>query len=129
MTSHDHLGLHTVFLARENIAYIKEWIIYHALLGVQHFYLYDNTGSIGCDGSNSPTNKYGIDFFERTKPLTDADVADQLDRIIADVSVDITLIRWQPRDGQGRIYYGYNESVHHCIRTYGQQTEWMAFID
>jgi len=129
MTSHHHLGMHTVFLARENIAHIKEWIVYHALLGIQHFYLYDNTGSIGRDGSNSTTNKYGINFFERTKALTDADVADQLDRIIADVSVDVTLIKWQPRDGQGRIHYGYNESVYHCIRTYGRQTEWMAFID
>ena len=121
--------MHTVFLARENIAYLKEWIVYHALLGVQHFYLYDNTGSIGRDGSNSTTNKYGINFFEPTKNLTDADIADQVDKIIADVSVDVTLIKWQPRDGHGRIYYGYNESVYHCIRTYGHQTEWMAFID
>ena len=26
MTSHHALGIHTVFLARENIAYLKEWI-------------------------------------------------------------------------------------------------------
>jgi Glycosyl transferase family 2 len=129
MTSHHSLGLHTVFLARENIAYLKEWIIYHALLGVQHFYLYDNTGSVGRDGSTSTTNKYGINFFELTKNLTDADIGDHVDKIIADVSVDVTLIKWQPRDGHGRIFYGYNESVYHCIRTYGQQNEWMAFID
>jgi Glycosyltransferase family 92 len=129
MTSHLSLGMHTVFLARENIAYLKEWIVYHALLGVQHFYLYDNTGSIGREGSNSTTNKYGINFFELTKDLTDADVADQLHKIIADVCVDVRLIKWQPRDGHGRIYYGYNESVYHCIRTYGEETEWMVFID
>ena len=52
-----------------------------------------------------------------------------MDKIIADVSVDVTLIKWQPRDVHGRIYYGYNESVYHCMRTYGQQTEWMVFID
>ena len=126
MSSRHLLAIHTVFLARENIAYLKEWILYHALLGVQHFYLYDNTGSIGRDGSNSTTNKYGIDFFELTKNLTDADVADQVDKIIADRSVDVTLIKWQPRDGLGRIYYGYNESVYHCIRTYGRQTEWIS---
>ncbi len=129
MTFRRSLGIHTVFLARENIAYLKEWIIYHALLGVQHFYLYDNTGSIGRDGSNSTTNKYGINFFEPTKDFTDADIADQVEKIIADVSVDATLIKWQPRDRHGRIYYGYNESVFHCIETSGQQTEWMAFID
>ena len=129
MNSHHSLSVHTVFLARENIAYLKEWIVYHALLGVQHFYLYDNTGSIGRDGSNSTTNKYGIDFFEPTKHMTDADIADQVDKIIADTSVDVTLIKWQPRDAHGRIYYGYNESVYHCIGTYGHQAEWMAFID
>ena len=41
----------------------------------------------------------------------------------------MTLIRWQPRDGQGRIHYGYNGSVKHCVRTYGRLIEWMAFID
>jgi Glycosyl transferase family 2 len=129
MTFQHSLGIHTVFLARENIAYLKEWIIYHALLGVQHFYLYDNTGSSGRDGSNSTTNKYGINFFELTKNMTDDDIADQMDKIIEDVSVDVTLIKWQPRDKHGQIYYGYNESVCHCIRTYGKQTEWMLFID
>ena len=123
------LSMHTVFLARENIAYLKEWIVYHALLGVQHFYLYDNTGSIGRQGSTSTTNKYGINFYAPTKDMTDADIADELGKIIADVAIDVTLIPWQPRDRNGRIYYGYNESVHHCIQTYGQHTDWMVFID
>jgi Glycosyl transferase family 2 len=123
------LGMHTVFLARENIAYLKEWIVYHAILGFQHFYLYDNTGSIGRDGSTATTNKYGINFFERTSTLTDADLADQLHEIVADVPVDVTIIPWQPRDRYGNIYYGYNDSVYHCIGMYGHQTEWLAFLD
>lgn len=35
------VGLHAVFIPRENILFIPEYIAYH--LGVQKFYLYDNT--------------------------------------------------------------------------------------
>jgi hypothetical protein len=123
------LGLHTVFLARENIAYVKEWLVYHALLGFEHFYLYDNSGSIGRDGSTPTTNKYGINFFDRTTEFSDADIADRLEAIIADVGLDVTHLKWQPTDRHGRIHYGYDESVRHCVRTYGRRTEWIAFLD
>ena len=129
MSSRCRLSLHTVFLARENMAYLKEWIVYHALLGVEHVYLYDNSGSIGRDGSDPTTNKSGINFFEPTKHLTDADIAEILKTIISEVSVDVTLIPWQPRDSNGQIVYGYNQSIRHCIELYGSQIEWMAFID
>ena len=67
MTSHHSLGMHTVFLARENIAYLKEWIVYHALLGVQHFYLYDNTGSIGAMAATPPPTNMGSTSLNRPR--------------------------------------------------------------
>ena len=39
------VGLHTVFIARENILFLKEWVLYHRLKGIDHFFLYDNTGA------------------------------------------------------------------------------------
>lgn len=123
------LSIHTVFVARENIMYLKEWIVYHALLGVQHFYLYDNTGSRGRDGSTPTTNKYGVNFYELTRDRTDEDIDDKLRQIADDVDVNVTLIRWQPRDGRGRICYGYTESVRHCTAIYGHNIDWLACVD
>ena len=35
----------TVFLPRENIFFIDEWLRYHIAVGFDHFYLFDNGGS------------------------------------------------------------------------------------
>ena len=32
------VGVHTVFLARENILFLKEWVLYHRLKGIDHFF-------------------------------------------------------------------------------------------
>jgi len=67
-------GIHTIYIPRENLRFLEEWIQYHLLLGAEYFYLY-NTGSTFLDLGNSIAitgkNKYGvpIDFS-----LTDAEV-------------------------------------------------------
>ena len=38
------VGIHTVFIGKENILFLKEWILYHKYMGVEHFFLYDNSG-------------------------------------------------------------------------------------
>lgn len=59
--------MHTVFILHENIPYIREWLIYHIALGVDKFYMYDNSNSR--DTIRNPflnieanTNKYGIPY-------------------------------------------------------------------
>ena len=37
------IGMHTVFVAKENILFLEEWIKYHKDLGVDYFFLYDNS--------------------------------------------------------------------------------------
>ena len=46
------LAIHTVYLPREHILFLEEWIVYHIWQGVDRFYLYNNTGSIGDVRSN-----------------------------------------------------------------------------
>ena len=31
-------------LPRENILFLKEWLLYHKYMGIEHFFLYDNSG-------------------------------------------------------------------------------------
>lgn len=33
-------------IAKDEDLFLKEWIAYHALIGVEHFYIYDNVSSI-----------------------------------------------------------------------------------
>ena len=37
------IAIHTVFILKENILFLEEWIKYHILLGFNKFYLYDNS--------------------------------------------------------------------------------------
>lgn len=41
------LSVQTLFLPRESLPYMEEWLLYHTLLGFDKFRLYDNTGSAG----------------------------------------------------------------------------------
>ena len=61
------LNIHSVLIIRENIPFLREWVIYHLNLGFDKIYLYDNTGSIGIDGSNVTKNKYNFNFNEIIK--------------------------------------------------------------
>lgn len=84
--------------------YLKEWIEFHKLQGVEHFYLYNN---------NSEDN-----FLEVLYPYR--------------VSNEVTLVRWPFTydyadhdkwiDIQSSAYM-------HCITTYGEETKWVAAID
>ena len=58
------IAIHTVFILKENILFLEEWINYHILLGFNKFYLYDNSGSQSGNGlgSNSKINRYQIKF-------------------------------------------------------------------
>jgi len=39
------IAIQTVFILKENLPFLEEWIVYHKKIGVDKFYLYDNTGS------------------------------------------------------------------------------------
>ena len=54
------LTFYTVFILNKNIKWLEEFLIYYInIIGIQHFYLYDNNKSTGGDGTNN-LNKYGF---------------------------------------------------------------------
>ena len=118
-------GIHTVYIPRENLRFLEEWIQYHLLLGAEYFYLYDNTGSTFIDLGNSIAitgkNKYGvpIDFS-----LTDAEVEDIEAEIFRKYPVQ--KIKWQPRQ-DGKIVLDQPAACDHFAETYS--ADWCAFID
>jgi tetratricopeptide (TPR) repeat protein len=81
-------------IAKDENIYLKEWLDYHILAGVEHFWIYDNDSHI---------------------PL-----AKTIKEYIRDGWVTINTIH-----GKAVQLYAYD----HCIKTYGQFSKWIGFID
>ncbi len=126
------LGIHTVFLPRENISFLEEWLLYHTIIGVDHFYLYDNTGSrtLDCGDNINVTgrNKYGIDVKSLTRQWSDKDIDMMMGQILSKFEGRCTLIPWQPKE-DGVIVYGQIESIRDCLQKYGRENRWIGIID
>lgn len=118
------LSFHTIFILDENIKWLEEFLIYYIHIGFDHFYLYDNEGTSGGDGS-STKNKYDfpIDVNNNTENNT------LLQKILEKYHDKITYIKWQPRDENGKITYAQTDGIRHFIKNYGHETEWIALLD
>ena len=128
------VGIHTVFIAKENILFLKEWILYHKHMGVEHFFLYDNSGGDGYSRGAVPplferdkNSKYGIPYDEIVA-LTDAEIADVLDQIRLDIP-NVNVVRWQPTDDEGRITLAQVAAHNDALRRFGPTVDWMVFMD
>ena len=118
-----YLAFHTVFILNENIKWLEEFIIYYKHIGFEHFYLYDNEGSNGGDGSQTH-NKYNFPIS------TNSTVQNQIDlqNLLTKYNDCITYIKWQPRYNNV-IIYAQTQSINDCIAKYGHDNEWIAFFD
>ncbi len=79
---------------RDEGAYLREWIEFHRLVGVQRFFLYDNRSS--------------DDHLDVLAPYVDDGTA--------------VLHEWPEEPGQRGAY-------DHCLREYGSDSRWIAFLD
>lgn len=119
----------TVFIPRENIFILEEWLAWHTYMGVDKFYLYDNTGSthlfaghaIATDGKNLR----GEDIHGMTAHLSDDDIELLTKEIISKYNVEI--VRWAPVEN-GRIMYKQHIAYKHYVESLKENT-WTAFID
>lgn len=82
--------------------YLKEWIEYHRMIGVEHFYLYNNQST---------------DNFEKIlKPYVAKGIVE-----LFDVPVDLS---------DGKIYLDWQVNVYnHALKMSRKSNEWVAFID
>lgn len=89
---------------QDDAAYLQEWIEFHKLQGVQHFYLYNNNSTDDYKKVLTPYIKNGT----------------------------VTLIQWDKEHDQGdgkdwnAIQTG---SYMHCIKHFGYRCRWLAVID
>lgn len=109
-----YLSATTLFKDEER--FLKEWLEFHRLLGIEHFYLYDN-------GS-----KDRVKVTEILKPYIEKDLA--------------TYIPWEyPYDSKAFDYslkpnwpsnshlYCQIPQINHCLYKYGKESKWILAVD
>lgn len=131
------IAIHSVFIAKENILFLEEWIKYHQLIGVTDFYLYDNSKVNKITGWDvrhkdkiilGKINKYNIDYDKLVK-MNNNQVTEHLKKL-CDKYKCINIIEWSPRDKEGNILYNQEEAHAHCLKRLKEdKIDWCANID
>ena len=124
------IGVHTVFIAKENILFLKEWILYHKWKGIDSFFLYDNSGGAGAGEKyvkRMRRNKYAIPYHDIVT-LSDAEITDILDHIQREIP-NVHIVKWRPTDSEGRIMHAQTEAHNDALRRFGPTVDWMVFMD
>lgn len=129
-------AIHSVFILKENILFLEQWIDYHIQLGFNKFYLYDNskvTRSGGCHPKNKnfkvgKINKYGVDY-DSIVNLNEQ----QMIKIIEQIKLkykEVDIIEWSPKDNDGNILFNQKEAHDHCLKRMKKDgIQWCANID
>ena len=114
----------------ENVQWLEEFLIYYLNLGFEHFYLYDNTGSIGYKVNENPyITKYGFPIVKQDPEIWQ--------NIFNKYKKHITYIKYQPTYGKcsktknkiGQIGYNQIQNIRKFIKDYKHKTEWCFFGD
>lgn len=134
------IGIHTTFVAKENILFMAEWIAYYYELGVDKFYLYDNSkvemmggptvlNRLNIDRFPKGVNKRGTNFGEII-PLSDDDIETIMNEI-ADLYPKgvINFSEWSPLDSEGRVTYDQRGAFAHLLRNHFDEVDWMINMD
>ena len=96
-------NLAVVLICKDEEDYVDEWIRYHELAGVRHFYIYDN------DSADSTAAKARAHNRDKTAVIVHP---------------------WRLRAKAGKCTVGPQEAAYaHAILCYGHKHRWMAFID
>lgn len=152
------IAIHTVFIAKENILFLSEWIAYHIIKGVDVFYLYDNTGvelisswdkeHIGNNMVPNKINKYGYNYKENIN-MTDEEVTETLELIKLQFKPGVVnIIKWQPKEiiktkiyspitqkfitqtiNTGKIKYSQIDAQKDVIKRFANKIDWLIYID
>jgi hypothetical protein len=132
------VAIHSVFIAKENILFLEEWIDYHIQIGVDVFYLYDNSKVQKKDEFDSlhcpelvpgKINKYGISF-DTLITLTTEQINEILEKIQEKYKNIVHIIEWSPVDDQGIVCYNQQEAHNTCLSNLKKtDVTWCISID
>ena len=128
-------AIHSVFIAKENILFLEEWIDYHIQLGFNRFYLYDNSKVKKGTGyhvkhnefKGGKINKYGVNYDEIVK-LDQIQINEIMDKIKK--KYNVIFKEWSPRDKSGNITFNQGMANMDCLNILKKdKVDWCANID
>lgn len=130
------VAIHSVFILKENILFLEEWIDYHISIGFGKFYLYDNSKVTKGGGYHIKhkefipgiINKYHINY-DKIVNMTDKKMKQFIKKLCAKYKC-IDIIEWSPKDSSGNILHNQDEAHNHCLeRLKKDNINWCANID
>jgi hypothetical protein len=114
----EKIYIQTVYIPRENILFIEEWLIHHKNLGVDEFFMYDNSGSCYLDFvGNLEINgldRQGNPVIENTKHLSDEDIRNMEDIIFK--KYNAKRVKWSPIGSNGKITYNQVGAIYDFVK-------------
>jgi hypothetical protein len=132
-----NIAIHTVFILKENILFLEEWINYHILLGFNKFYLYDNSEVQKKGGEHhllsnknftpGKINKYNVNYDKIVK--MDKKQMQNYVQQICDKYKCVEIIRWAPKRN-GVISHQQKYAHMNCLKRLKKDNiKWCANID
>ena len=127
----ESLAIMSVFILKENILFLEEWIQHHMSMGVDYFVLYDNSQTQKKDAKDpnvipGKVNKHNFNYDE----LISAEDANQLlKKILNKYREKIEIVTWAKKDKTGIIRYFQLEAFKHFCNTYYRKFDFGLFID
>jgi glycosyltransferase involved in cell wall biosynthesis len=129
------LAVMTVFLPRENLFFLEEWLNYHLLNGVEHFFLYNNEGSSSAEWgptlSATGRTKQRVPIRHNLQWSSDSAVLSNIEVVLEPYRRHglVTHVPWKPRTGAGTIGYDRLGAIQDYHRRFGLLSDWTAHID
>lgn len=129
-------AIQSVFILKENILFLEQWIDYHKQLGFNKFYLYDNSkvqrsGTFHMKNKKfkvGNTNKYSINYGDIVK-LNDTELQQKL-QLILNKYPEVEVIEWSPKDKNGIITFSQNQAFRLALQEMKKKNiKWCANID
>ncbi len=129
----DSIALMTVFILRENILFLEEWIEHHLKMGIDHFVLYDNSKVQRTEKNEryknvnpGSINKHNQNY---SKLITQENAEFKLNDILNKYGSIITIIPWTKKDKNGKIGYFQIEAINDFIKRYKRIYDYALLTD
>lgn len=123
--------IQSVFIPKENIHIIEQWLNYHYSIGCSHIYLYDNSESQFIDNGNNINetgkNKYGFNIKSIMSEISDEQVTIFYDRLLQKYNGKLDIVKWSPKIN-GKVIYGQYEAIIDYAKRFKPVT-WTLFTD
>jgi hypothetical protein len=130
----------TVVKIPENILFLEEWIDHHINVGINYFFVYDNTASqmdnnpwydatkMGFDGTS--VNKHGVDYASALRAtLGDISWQEKFEQIREKYKGILRVIKWEKRDESGKVCYFQLDAIRHFATSCWRSIDYAFCID